>query len=450
MDLLADHYDVNKVFKLISDYFLLRDRKDRDVESLMALRVFQIIIGSTLCFFCAIAIHYALHSMYSAALVHISVVLISCFAWLAFKKTNSTVIAGSIVLAAGYPLFIYRGYVMGGITSPGFIIIQIIPICTMALMPLRAAALWSLAYALIPFGFYYANDLGIYIPEPTSDAIVPSTRLVLLNLIQVISFLTVYYVKKLNQSYAALIKERSEENANLVRIITHDIATPLAVLQLGLEIIKEKTGDSPEMERIEKAFTAINGITAKVRELEAIQTGKKEFKLESVCFLRAFDEISSIFTDSLERKNIQFGLHYEGPSESYRVKSDEKGLTLLILSNLMSNAIKFTEPGGRIDVYLERKGPKVICRFVDSGIGIPEKILNQLFDPTKHTNRRGTDGEKGTGFGMPIVKSLTEKFGGTIQVESKTKGQHQTYHGTIFTLTFPAYCSIESSISKAA
>lgn len=428
---------MNKAIQLISDYFLLKGGKGHDPEELLTLRIFQVVIGSMVVLFTTMAVHFALNGLYDGVIIQLTVVTISCFSWVVFRKTGSTVIAVSLILAAGIPLVVYRGYTLGGINSSTFVMIQIIPISAMALMPFSAAAMWTFAYSLIPIAFYNSKALGFEMPQTPLAMAAPSTRVILLTGVQIVSFLVVYYVKKLSASYAGIAQRKTEEKTNLVRIITHDIATPLAVLHYGLELIKDRHGESPEMQRLEKAMKAIQGITTKVRELEAIQSGKKEFHMVKVCMVRAFDDLIAIYATALKKKNIQFNLHYEGSGEQYCIDSDEKGLTFLVLSNLLSNAIKFTASGGKIDVYIENHQNKVICRFVDTGIGMPEKILQHLFDPTKHTNRKGTAGEVGTGFGMPIVKSLIDKFGGTIKVESRSQDVSPQNHGTVFTLTFP-------------
>ena len=80
------------------------------------------------------------------------------------------------------------------------------------------------------------------------------------------------------------------------------------------------------------------------------------------------------------------------------------------------------------------KESHITLNIKDSGVGIPESLLDKIFDPTEKTTRKGTSGEKGTGFGLPIVKESVELFNGIITVRSSTLDHD---HGTIFSLRFP-------------
>ncbi len=80
------------------------------------------------------------------------------------------------------------------------------------------------------------------------------------------------------------------------------------------------------------------------------------------------------------------------------------------------------------------EGDQVHVSISDTGVGMSEEIAQAIFDPTRQSARPGTAGEKGTGFGMPIVKSFVEKYGGRIQVESTSAEINPSAHGTTFHL----------------
>ena len=82
-------------------------------------------------------------------------------------------------------------------------------------------------------------------------------------------------------------------------------------------------------------------------------------------------------------------------------------------------------------------GDRVLCFVKDYGVGIPPELLEQIFSRTKKTSHLGTGGEKGTGFGMPIVFSLMTEFGGEINIRSQTGEKGTLATGTLIALTFP-------------
>jgi signal transduction histidine kinase len=105
-----------------------------------------------------------------------------------------------------------------------------------------------------------------------------------------------------------------------------------------------------------------------------------------------------------------------------------------VLSNLIQNAIKFTDRGGRIEVRCREVNGKTRVDIRDFGIGIPVEMREHLFSSTSQTNRKGTEGEAGTGFGMSLVKFYITLYGGSIDFTSKTKAESETDYGTTFSI----------------
>ncbi len=102
-----------------------------------------------------------------------------------------------------------------------------------------------------------------------------------------------------------------------------------------------------------------------------------------------------------------------------------------ILRNLISNAIKFTNKDGHIDIYSELNNTDIVITISDNGNGIKPEILARLFDITKIQSTQGTNGENGTGFGLLLCKEFVEKHNGKIWVESELG------NGSNFKFTLP-------------
>ena len=103
-----------------------------------------------------------------------------------------------------------------------------------------------------------------------------------------------------------------------------------------------------------------------------------------------------------------------------------------ILTNLISNAIKFTAPGGQITVTVTPEPGGVAVRVADSGLGIPAAELPHLFEQFRQVHTHGTADERGSGLGLAIVRQLVELHGGSIEVASVV-GQ-----GSVFSVFLPA------------
>jgi two-component system sensor histidine kinase VicK len=135
------------------------------------------------------------------------------------------------------------------------------------------------------------------------------------------------------------------------------------------------------------------------------------------------------YQNSTWHTNLHFS--YEPCAEPVYVEMDISKFQQVI-NNLMSNAIKFTPDKGRITVQLTRQGQKAVITIADDGVGIPILMQPMLFDKFTKARRLGIRGEKTTGLGMSIIRTIVELHQGDISFESQ-EGQ-----GSTFTVRIPA------------
>jgi signal transduction histidine kinase len=232
------------------------------------------------------------------------------------------------------------------------------------------------------------------------------------------------------------IKEKTEtleKDNHLLRVLSHDVSNTLTVIQARLMRFK-RSEDLPLQERneqIDKLLASIklaNGVLAHVKELKAIESGKIELKLEPTSIQEVFELAHVIFDDRLMEKEIVLTLQDSSNGELFLCHKNS--FTNSVFNNLISNAIKFSPHGSEIMIKASSDNDTYQISIIDQGIGIPEEIAINLFNIGKATSRSGTDGESGTGFGMSIVKTYMEQYGGKLNFRSQTDGKT----GTIFEL----------------
>lgn len=222
-------------------------------------------------------------------------------------------------------------------------------------------------------------------------------------------------------------RETSESNKQLVRILLHDLRNPIGAIQSINEMAQENPIIYSEMSHlIRKATENCMSILESVRKMYSIEDEKY---LPDMSIVPLMDYIKSallIFKHQLESKKIFIQLNIP---ENLTVYIDRNSFIHSVFNNLITNAIKFSFSDSTIEIGAKQQDPDEVLFWVrDHGIGIPEKILNNIFDIAKPTSRIGTKGEKGTGYGMPIVKKFVEMFGGKILINSKEKPSEN--HGT--------------------
>jgi len=208
----------------------------------------------------------------------------------------------------------------------------------------------------------------------------------------------------------------------LLRVLAHDICNPMAIIQ-GTAILESRRQTDPKVlkqwQRVHRAADSVTEIITSVRSIDALQSGKVKFSLKPVSMAKMYKEALFIFEERLEHKKVS--LEFESPEgvDDLFVSADETSLSNNVINNLISNAIKFSPPDTTITMSVHEEEDTVIILVTDQGIGMPEDILIHIFDPRARTSRKGTDNEKGTGFGMPLVKSYVDHYGGTVSVTSK-------------------------------
>ncbi len=237
----------------------------------------------------------------------------------------------------------------------------------------------------------------------------------------------------LRDMYAERQRREREAKETLLRILCHDIANNLSIIRFSTAQMEEEPEHCGEVLRtVRQASEGIIEMVETVRSMRAMEDGKLLVRLAPVDLRAALEHTLEAFRPRAEQKGV--ALHCELPPPGYRVQADRVSLEQTVLGNLLSNAIKFTPAGRSVCVSTRDGEGQVSIAVRDEGIGIPDALIPGLFEPGKHTSRQGTDGEPGTGFGLPLVRQFVEHFGGTLSVEPAGPGPEE---GTCFTVTLP-------------
>lgn len=235
------------------------------------------------------------------------------------------------------------------------------------------------------------------------------------------------------------LERTNTDNLTLLSIVCHDISTPITIANYSLtKLIKYpdtlNSEENSSIVKIKQSLSAINDILKKVKDLHVGNLGKLELKIQALDIEPLIYEVIQMFQQTCDQKNIQL-LFNNQDSQKKIVLVDPVLFKNQILGNLISNAIKFTEPGKKIEIQLSKKDSLIYLEILDQGIGIDPNRINNLFDVRKVTSTLGTNSEPGSGLGLPTAKIFTEKMGGHIKVFSSI-GDKNSLKGTTFSLNF--------------
>lgn len=242
--------------------------------------------------------------------------------------------------------------------------------------------------------------------------------------------------KKINdqlQKSEAQYRELNATKDKFFSIISHDLKAPFNSI-LGFSKLINKKIKNNEYDKVNTYCDFINKSAQQSYDLldnllqwSRIQTGRMEFKPKKINLKESVDASLVLLSPNYKAKKIEITNEVSGKLE---VNADQFMLDT-VFRNLISNAIKFTHPKGKIAVRAKQKANEIILEVEDNGIGIDKKEIDHLFNIENSYSQEGTNEEKGTGLGLILCKEFIEKHGGKIGVKSKKD------KGTIFFFTIP-------------
>jgi len=225
--------------------------------------------------------------------------------------------------------------------------------------------------------------------------------------------------KELEESRVRL-SEANVTKDRFFSIIGHDLRSPcssiIGISELLVEQINEKDYDGIEnyAKIIHDSSKRAMNLLTNLLDWSRAQTGKIEFNPEHFELVTTINEVVALYIDSAQQKSINISkkLSYNIP-----VVADE-AMIKTILRNLISNAVKFTNPGGEIKIGAEQNEKELIVSVTDNGVGINKENIDKLFRIDYTYSTLGTNKEKGTGLGLLLCKEFIEMHGGKIWAES--------------------------------
>jgi len=247
---------------------------------------------------------------------------------------------------------------------------------------------------------------------------------------------TKYELQKISDRQESEIKKRTREYlsakedaeaANLAKSsflanMSHEIRTPLNAILGFIDILQEQENNSEKLKYIKTIKASgsslvqlINGVL----DLAKIESDKLSIESASANLHEEFDNIGSLFFSNGEEMGLQFHIYID-PTMPVRVKTDLLRLRQIV-TNLLSNAMKFSEKGGRVslEVRYDAEEKSIFVKVQDSGIGIEEENLEKIFESFSQAEDSTSRKFGGTGLGLTISSRLVTLMGGKLEVKSR-------------------------------
>jgi signal transduction histidine kinase len=236
---------------------------------------------------------------------------------------------------------------------------------------------------------------------------------------------------ELERSEAALRAANKQKDLFLATL-AHELRNPLAPLRTGLDLLLLQVEQTPTVARTLSAMNRqLDHVVRLIDDLvdvARINRGTLEMRKERVDLSSVIDRAIETSRPAFTRRNQSVTLEAAAPFWAFV----DPTRILQIVGNLLSNASKHSEPGGRVGVQLVTEGDTAVIRVVDEGVGIPSDQLPLVFDMFTRIQRSTPTANDGLGIGLALSRKLAELHGGTLTAASAGEGK-----GSTFTLSLP-------------
>jgi len=230
-----------------------------------------------------------------------------------------------------------------------------------------------------------------------------------------------------------LKQDGKEIRHQFLSVLSHELKTPLNTIEGYLRIMHEKQAGSrieDYEQMIDKSLQRIKVMRNLIMDLLDLTKIKFEKKTEKFLLLKLKD-MAQYATEAINPYAIQKDIRFTLTDDDHVTLNADPGDLEIIFNNLISNAVKYNKEGGSVDIVLKSENDKIKIIIKDSGIGLSQKEIQNLFEEFYRVKNEQTNHVPGIGLGLPIVKKIVDLYHGNILIESEPNV------GSTFTVELP-------------
>lgn len=219
------------------------------------------------------------------------------------------------------------------------------------------------------------------------------------------------------------LRRLEQVRRDFVANVSHELRTPLASIKGFAETLldgalEDKTHRVEFVKTIEEQAVHLSKLVDDLLDLSSIESGHRQPQLAATDLQALAADVSRQFAPAAAERGVTLAAQSSGPAAALADAEQVRQ----VLANLIDNAIKYNESGGRVEIALETRSAEVVVSVRDTGVGIPEADLKRVFERFYRVEKSRSREAGGTGLGLAIVKHLVEAQGGRVWVESRQPG----------------------------
>jgi signal transduction histidine kinase/ActR/RegA family two-component response regulator len=235
-----------------------------------------------------------------------------------------------------------------------------------------------------------------------------------------------YQIRDLMQT----LEDRVNERDRFLAILGHELRNPLGAILLASQMTDEDGKlDGEHADLIERQSKHLTRLVNDLLDLSRVVSGKIVLKTEIIDLAHVLQQSLETVNQAAQQQNITIEVCHASvplPVDVDPVRADQ------VITNVLTNAIKYTPEGGHVKVTLEREGDQAVIKVTDDGVGIAPDRIGTIFELFAQAENAIGRAQGGMGIGLALVRNLLQLHGGTISADSDGVGK-----GSVFTVTFP-------------
>lgn len=365
---------------------------------------------------------------------------------LILKFSGSLFLSGELFVGALFLCLIWLSYTFGGLTSSATFWLILPPFLAIKFGSIKSGFFWGFCGVVIVLILYLLEIMHIPLPpSPISNELVLRVTSIA-GLITIVLMLAYFFEvgkreaafqleisKSQSEYFAEIAQESNRLKMEFLENMSHELRTPLNSISGFAELMLEGKVSSEDTKEFNKNIVVSSRV---LKEMIENMLDISKFELVKMVFfpvpvdIRAIvNEIKNMLNVQISEKKLKFDVKID--STIKKIMTDPLRLRQVFL-NYISNAIKFTPKGGKIDVRIYRnEKDQIRIEVEDTGIGISKEDIDKLFHPFQQLDTGITKKYQGAGIGLALVRRIVEGQGGSVGVKS-TLGK-----GSIFSVTLP-------------
>lgn len=331
----------------------------------------------------------------------------------------------AVVIVPWVAIAFALGQAQPGESGAQLLYYSVIPVLLAGLVfPMRIAAalgIFNLAGILAAPALTRGSNVQIPVDEAMNAAlfVLAATALALLG--------SGFLERSAREAEIALEKQHRADafRLQLLNTVAHDLAAPLTPMKLQLFMLQREGAMTPRLETVQRNLTHLERLVGDVRDLSKMESGHLSLRMRDVDLANLANAAAGAFSEPARAKGLSVVVDVE---HSIPLNADPDRLNQ-VLYNLITNAVKFTPPGGSVSVsaHLEGANARASLKVSDTGRGLTTEEMGRLFKPFSQVHDPSEVSEKGTGLGLYIARGIVEAHQGRIWVESRGHGAGSTF-----------------------